>query len=229
MQADRFHRLRSVLQRRQPDLTVVMDQVNKARNFSAILRSCDAVGVLQAHAVPPEKGLDLSPVTSAGSEKWIRVQSHEDIAIALQELRSEGFRIVAAHPTPEARDYRSVDFTEPTAILLGAELHGVSPRALATADETVAIPMLGMVGSLNVSVAAALFLFEAMTQRERAGMYDSSRIPASEFRRILFEWAHPRIAARLRERGDPYPPLSEDGEFIGPIRGTVGFRESEGE
>ena len=217
----RFHRLKKVLARRQPDLTVLMEQVNKPHNFSAILRSCDAVGVLEAHAVPPRGGLPLSRDTSAGTARWIRVQRHPNVEDAAGTLRKEGYRLVAAHPGPDARSHRDQDYTAPTAFVLGAELHGISARARELVDATVTIPMVGMVRSLNVSVAAALLLYEAQRQREGAGMYGRSRLAGEEFDRILFEWAYPDFARRFRERGLPYPELGADGEILGsldPIR-----------
>ena len=120
MQPDRFHRLKAVLARRQPDLTVLMDQVNKAHNFSAILRSCDAVGVLEAHVVSPEGGLDVHHATSGGTKKWVAVREHADVASAVSHLKSAGFTVLAAHVDAEARDYRDVDFTRPTALVLGS-------------------------------------------------------------------------------------------------------------
>jgi tRNA (guanosine-2'-O-)-methyltransferase len=226
MLPERFHRLREVLLRRQPDLTVIMDQVNKAHNFSAVLRSCDATGVLEAHAVPPRDGLDLSPVTSAGSEKWVRVHRHPNIETGLSALKERGFMVVAAHPAENALDFRDMDFTRPTAILLGAELHGVSPEGLAGADRTIAIPMTGMVQSLNVSVAAALLLFEAQRQRAEAGLYDQKRLPEPEFTERLFEWAYPRLARSYRSRGLPYPRLDADGTILDPVLGSAGLPDS---
>lgn len=214
MNPDRFQRLRRTLARRQPDLTVVMDHVHKSHNFSAILRNCDAVGVLDAHVVTPDEGLDLHHGTSAGTKKWIRVVHHASVERAAAELRERGFRLVAAHPSSDARDFRDVDYTRPTALLMGAELHGVSEEGLAAADLHVEIPMLGMVHSLNVSVATALLLFEAARQREDAGMYEESRLDPVEFERRLFEWAYPSVAFSRREEDRPYPALTETGEII---------------
>lgn len=215
MRPQRFHRLRAVLRRRQPDLTVLMEKVNKSHNFSAILRNCDAVGVLEAHVVPPAHGLDLHHATSAGTRKWVRVTTHADVHAAAARLKGEGFTILAAHPSEGARDFRSVDFTRPTALLMGAELHGVSPAGLALADEHVVIPMLGMVHSLNVSVATALLLYEAQRQRSAAGFYEAPRLDPHAFHRVLFAWAHPLVAAKLDAEGRAYPPLDDDGRILG--------------
>lgn len=111
-------------------------------------------------------------------------------------------------------DFRGVDLTRPTAIMMGAELHGVSERGLELADAHVVIPMVGMVRSLNVSVATALLLYEAQRQREAAGMYDGSRLAPEEFRRILFEWSYPELARRRRQEGRSYPDLDDQGQLL---------------
>ena len=214
MNPNRFKRISAVLRRRQPDLTVLMDSVNKTHNLSAILRSCDAVGVLEAHAVLPEKGLDLHHHTSAGTSKWVGVQVHQSIKAACDHLHHRGFSILAAHPGRGAKDYRQVDLTGRIALLVGAELPGVSEEGLALADQTVEIPMAGMVRSLNVSVASALLLFEAFRQRQERGLYGKSRLPEEEFRRFLFQWCYPEIAEVLLGRGEPFPELSPEGEIL---------------
>jgi len=210
---ERFNRIQEVLLRRQPDLTVLMERVNKTHNFSAILRNCDAVGVLKVHAVLPEKGIDLHHHTAAGTSKWVQVQVHPTVDEAVEVLHSSGFKVLAAHPTDQALDYREVDLTQPVAFMLGAELLGISEAGLSAADQAVGIPMAGMVRSLNVSVAAALLLFEAFRQREAAGLYRESRLESAEFQRLLFEWAYPEIAEVHRSRGQPYPELSPEGEI----------------
>ncbi len=211
MNPERFQKLSRALGRRQPDLTVLMERVHKSHNLSAILRNCDAVGVLEAHAIPPEEGLQIHSHTSAGTAKWVRLVRHHTIQEAIEELKGRGFRVLAAHPGPDAVDFREVDFTVPTALMMGAELLGLSDEALALADLRISIPMVGMAQSFNVSVATALLLFEAFRQREAAHMYDESRIDPDDMKRILFEWAYPRIARHCRGRGTPYPSLGQDG------------------
>lgn len=215
MRAQRRQTVDSVLDRRQPDLTVLAESLHKPRNFSAIVRSCDAVGINELHAVPGESGLAIHWKTSQGAEKWIRVRAHEDVGSACSHLRARGFELVAANPAANAVDYREFDFTVPVALMVGTELFGVSDAALAEADQQIRLPMKGMTQSLNVSVACAIVLYEAMRQREAAGMYAQRRLDEAEWSRQRLEWLHPQVARFCRERGLEYPQLDEAGEVIG--------------
>jgi tRNA (guanosine-2'-O-)-methyltransferase len=219
MTPERFRRLQAVLALRQPSLTVLMDEVNKPHNFSAILRSCDAVGVLGAHAVPPRNGavsgsLPTYSATSGSAEKWVGVTAHADVVTAVQTLQARGFQVLATHLSSRSVDYREPDYTRPTCVLMGAERWGVSDAAAEAADQNVVIPMLGMVQSLNVSVACATLLFEAQRQRLQAGMYASRQLDDATYASLLFEWAYPDLAPGYRERGEPYPALDDDGQFL---------------
>lgn len=212
----RFRRIRAVLERRQPDLTVLMERVHKPHNFSAVLRTCDAVGVHEAHLVPTEAFHAKGGIAS-GSHRWVPVRRHEETARAVAHLREAGFRLVAAHPAKGAVGYREVDYTGPVALLLGTELHGLSDGAVEAADARIRIPMAGMVRSLNVSVAAAVVLYEAQRQRREAGHYGERRLDDATFETTLFEWVYPRIAERCREAGAEYPRLGPEGEILGPV------------
>ncbi len=213
MTPERFAKLRAVLDRRQPDLTVLADDVHKSHNIAAVLRTCDAVGIHRVHAISRGGEIRRHHMVSGGSKRWVDMVIHKDVDGALDRLRDEGWRLVAAHPAASARDYREVDYTARIALLLGAELDGLTPRLVEAADETIAIPMEGMVASLNVSVAAALILYEAQRQRRDAGLYVASRLPKDEYLATLFEWAYPEVADRCRRRGVAYPDLEEDGSL----------------
>lgn len=221
MTPERFGRLREVLLRRQPDLTVLMEVVHKPHNLSAVIRSCDAVGVHRVHAIPERGSASAFKGISGGVKRYVEVRPWETLSAAVEHLHARGFQVLAAHPAPDAVDYRAVDYTVPSAILLGQEKDGLTPAALATADRLVSIPMEGMGASLNVSVAAALVLFEAQRQRREAGMYDDGRIAPrlsqETFETTLFEWAYPKIARLCRDRGAPYPELDEDGAIVGEV------------
>jgi tRNA (guanosine-2'-O-)-methyltransferase len=210
----RYQRLKQVLDRRQLDLTVLMENVQKSHNLSAIVRTCDAVGIDRIHAVYDRQNAPTYSITARGSQKWVNRQIHPDLNTAIDYLRQQKFSIYAAHFSERVVDYREVDYTQPTAILLGAERWGVSEEAAKLVDGHIVIPMLGMVKSLNVSVAAAVILFEAQRQRTEAGLYQRSQFDRETYQKILFEWSHPKIAAIYRQQGKPYPILDEDGEII---------------
>ncbi|WP_420595094.1 tRNA (guanosine(18)-2'-O)-methyltransferase TrmH [Deinococcus sp.] len=214
MTPERFAKISGVLNLRQPSLTVLMDEVNKPHNFSAVLRTCDAVGVLTAHAVPPKHGgLPTFNATSGSAEKWVAVESHADAVSAVRQLQAGGMQVLATHLSQRSVDYRELDYTRPTCVLLGAEKWGVSDEAAGVADANIIIPMFGMVQSLNVSVAAATILFEAQRQRLAAGMYQTPQLSEAELQRLRFEWAYPELAPLYVARGEAYPALGEDGEL----------------
>lgn len=213
----RFRRLRTVLDQRQTTLTVLLDQVHKPYNFSAILRTCDAVGMYEAHAITPPGQLRPSRRAASGAQKWIKVRVHASGPEALQHLKARGFRCVVAHPCREAIDFRTVDYLQPIVVVLGGERDGVSPQVMQRTDVSVAIPMLGAVTSLNVSLAAALILFEAQRQRLQAGYYRRGWLDSPTYDATLFEWAYPRLARYCRHHNLPYPRLSADGERLDPL------------
>ncbi|WP_135228869.1 tRNA (guanosine(18)-2'-O)-methyltransferase TrmH [Deinococcus fonticola] len=217
---ERFAKILRVLQKRQPTLTVLMDEVNKPHNLSAIVRTCDAVGVLEAHAVPPSGGKlaefegHTYDATSGSAHKWVKVNKQTDALAAVRELQGRGFQVLATHLSQRSVDYREVDYTRPTCVLLGAEKWGVGDGAAQAADHNIVIPMFGMVQSLNVSVAAATILFEAQRQRLAAGMYAAPQLAPADLAALAFEWAYPDLAPAYRERGEAYPALDETGQII---------------
>ncbi len=214
MTARRYQRTLEVLSKRQPDLSILAENVHKPHNLSAMLRSCDAVGIGKVYALNPTGGVPTYNETSASAEKWVELAVYAGLEPALAEVRRQGMQVLAAHLSAEAIDYRDMDYTRPTCIILGNEKQGVSERAANAADGHIIIPMLGMVQSLNVSVATAVILFEAHRQRREAGFYDASRLSQSDIERQAFRWLHPREAEGLEAAGAPFPPLDEDGGII---------------
>lgn len=210
----RYQRLKQVLNQRQPDLTVLAEDVHKPHNLSAIIRTCDAVGVFAIHAVNRHSDTPTFSQVAQGSEKWINLHFHADIKTAIKHLQQSNHKVYAAHLSDVAIDYRQVDYTQPTAILLGTEKWGVTSEAADLVDGHIIIPMQGMVQSLNVSVANAVILFEAQRQRLQAGLYDRVSLDPQTYHQTIFEWGYPEIAHMYRREGKPYPKLGEGGEIL---------------
>ena len=217
MTPDRQARLDAVLAKRQPDLTVFAENLHKPRNFSAMVRDCDAVGINEMHVLPGEDQLRTHWKTSQGAEKWMSIRTHETSEQACTHLQSNGFRLVAAHLSDTAVDFRDIDYTQPIALVLGTELFGVSDTTLAFVDQQISIPMMGVSQSLNVSVACAVVLYEAQRQRQVAGLYDNSRLDPEILALQRFEWLHPVLAAYCQRHDLDYPLLDDAGELAQPM------------
>ncbi len=197
----RLRRMRAVLERRQPTLAVVLENVHDRHNASAVLRSCDAFGVGAVHLLYTDEAFPRVADSVAGhAKRWLALEPWDDRAACAAALRERGLALYATAPGPGAVPYTEVDWTRPAAIALGNENRGCSAELLALADARVWVPMRGMVESLNVSVAAATVLAEAARQREAAGMYAPRWDEERE--RALAAW----LARERRE-----PPSSSDG------------------
>lgn len=189
----RQERVQHVLALRQTSLTVVLEDVHDPHNASAVLRSCDGVGILDVHLVyvheePPKRA--FARKSSGSAAKWMRLHYHDSIETCYERLRSEGKSIYATGLGRESRDLYQFDLAAPVALVFGNEMRGVSEAAVAGADATVFIPMQGMVESLNISVACAVSLYEAMRQRRAAGSYDTPELTSEELATLESEWLH---------------------------------------
>lgn len=215
MTPERFLKIKDMLSRRQSDLTIVMEEVHKSHNLAAMVRTCDAMGIHSAHAVIPKKGYRDFNGTAKGSGRWVDVSHYDNVESCITKLRGEGKRIVCAHLSEEAVDYREEDYTKPMAVLFGQELYGVTDKAAGLVDGHIIIPMMGMVESYNVSVSAAIILSEAQRQRQNAGMYDSQSLNDKDFANALFKFSYPRQAAQYDAEDKPYPELDDEGNVLG--------------
>ncbi len=212
----RLQKILTLLSNRQPDLTVFMDEVHKPHNLAAIVRTADAVGIGHVHAVFPEDVKFRGHHTSSGSKRWVTTHKHADLQSGIAQMKTQGMQVLAAHLSDTAVDFRSIDYTKPTCLLVGSELVGVSEEAAEIADQHVIIPMVGMVQSLNVSVATALILYEAQRQRSDANMYGECKIPQAEVDEICFKALHPTITRFCDKHKIRYPKMDEFGDIDDP-------------
>ncbi len=185
----RLEKIRGVLARRQPGLTVVMENIHDPHNVSAVFRSCDAVGVLRVELLyNQEKFPRIGKKSSSSANKWLECRKHRSVDECYGALHAEGFRIFATHLGTDALSLYDLDLTQDVALVFGNEHRGVSDEAAAKADANFQIPMVGMIQSLNVSVAAAVSLYEALRQRLAHGLLDRPALSADQLAVLYEEW-----------------------------------------
>jgi len=199
---DRLRRFYEVLQKRQKDLVVFVDDVTNEHNFSAILRTCDAVGVMRVYYFSEaKKGIEINEAVSMAANRWLFIERVYDREKAIKELKErENLQVVVTWLDESSKDFREIDYTKPTLLVVGNELKGVSEDILNLADERIVIPMMGMVQSLNVSVATGIILYEALRQRLDKGMYLKPTLSEKEIEEIIMKWNNDIIARRKERR-----------------------------
>lgn len=186
----RRKKIQTALSHRQPDLTIVMENIHDPHNVSAMLRSADAVGVTDVNLIYTyEEFPKLGKKSSASATKWIEKQRFTSVGDCYDALRKRGFLICATHLAKDAVSLYDLDLTKKIALVFGNEHRGVSEEAAELADLNFQIPMMGMIQSLNVSVACAVTLFEAFRQRLLKGFYKKRRLSPKEYRRLLDAWS----------------------------------------
>ena len=211
----RFERIKNVLNCRMKNLTVLVEAVNKPHNLSAILRTCDAAGVFEANFISEKDKVKTFNSTAQGSQKWVKLNNHVTTISAVSELKKKGFKLYGTTLNERSTDYRNFDYSENTCFVLGAEKWGLSDQLISKVDESIFIPMSGMVQSLNVSVAASILLFEAIRQRESKSLLPlkGEGLSAEEYEKTLFEWSYPELASIYRKSGNKYPKINQYGEI----------------
>jgi tRNA (guanosine-2'-O-)-methyltransferase len=217
----REQKIRSAIRQSQPDLTVVLENIFDPLNISAVLRSCDAVGVREVFVVYTKKYLDkrglvLGKRTSGGTFKWMDVYVFEDLAECFRRVRERYGRILATSLGERSQSLYDIDLVQPTALLFGNEDEGVSAEALALCDGNFTIPQVGFAESLNISVACAVTLFEARRQRAAQGFYDEkSKFTEAEQQQLFDRWQ-----AMLKEKSwqrQQAVSVDKDSEALLPV------------
>jgi len=186
----RIEKIKWVVSKRQPSLHVVFENIHDPHNVSAIFRTCDAAGVPKVSLVyNVEKFPKIGKKSSASAYKWIERDKYKSVEECYNQLKKDKFVIFASSLNPESKNLYELDFTRKTAIVFGNEHRGLSKEAEDLADEKFYIPMYGMVQSLNVSVSAAITIYEALRQRSLKGLYEKSEMTSKEIKKLIEEWA----------------------------------------
>ena len=188
----RRERLRSVAYRRQTDFTVILENVHDPHNISAVLRSCEAVGIAEVFILYTEEELqeeyiEIGKKSSAGARKWLTVNYYTQLDNCFNAVRSRYDHIYATHMAENAVSLHELDLSESVALLFGNEHDGVSEEALARADGNFLIPQMGMVQSLNISVACAVSVYEGLRQRLAKDFYGENNPAESAQQEALFQ------------------------------------------
>ncbi len=185
----RLSRIRDVINNKQLDLTLIIENIHDPHNVSAIFRSADAVGIDEVQLLyTKEKFPGLDPKVTVGSAKWVKQNRFTDPKSLADEMKARGFNTYTTHLSKDAISIHEIDWTKPSAVILGNENRGVSTEMTDLADQNIIIPMFGMVESLNVSVATAVILFEACRQRLAAGMYPNPLLNEEWVENMTDDW-----------------------------------------
>jgi tRNA (guanosine-2'-O-)-methyltransferase len=191
MTPERSRKLETVLSKRQNDLTVVLENVSDPHNISAVMRSCDAVGVQELYVlntkIPRHKKWGARSSSSAA--KWLTVHQFEDANACFVQLRQKYDRILTTHLDDTATSLFTLDLTQKLALVFGNEHAGVSEEIRGLADGNFIIPQQGMIQSLNISVACAVSLYEAFRQKNKAGHYAAPKLSGSEKELLWKKWS----------------------------------------
>ncbi|MHB8930905.1 MAG: TrmH family RNA methyltransferase [Melioribacteraceae bacterium] len=186
---ERLQKIISTATARQFSLQVVMENIHDPHNVSAIFRTCDAVGVPKISLLYTFESFPrISKTSSSSANKWIDVEKYNDTKNCYDHLRAQGFKVYASILNKNAVNIYDIDLTQKVALVFGNEKRGVSAEAEKLADETFYIPMRGMIQSLNVSVAAAVTLYEAQRQRVIKNMYGQSELEKKELDALIDRW-----------------------------------------
>ncbi len=178
----------AVLRHRLNGLTVICENFANPYNAAAVLRTCEAMGVLNVYIVEEHGPCEVSKQVTAGAERWLRIHRYRRVQAALTDLRASGHRIYAATPEQGTLELEEIPCAAPLALVFGNEREGVTSEALAQADGTFTIPMHGFVRSLNVSAAASISVYHCSRRlRDERGPGDLSPQEAEALRSAYLE------------------------------------------
>jgi tRNA (guanosine-2'-O-)-methyltransferase len=190
MTLQRKEKLISVLNKRQNDITVVLENVFDPHNISAVMRTCDAVGVQEIYIlntkIPPHKKWGAKSSSSAA--KWLTIHQYEKAEDCFSSLRKRYSTILTTHLSSDAVSLHNIDLTKSIALVFGNEHDGVSEEIRNFADGNFVIPQVGIIRSLNISVACAVTLYEAFRQKILIGHYDKLKLNENEMKSLLTGW-----------------------------------------
>ncbi len=198
MTPERKMKINQVLDKRQNGMVVVLENVGDPHNISAVMRSCDAVGVQDVYVlntVQPKYDY-YSHQSSASARKWVSTHDYDSVENCIKSLKKRNLSILTSHLGAEENSIYDVDFTGDIALVFGNEKDGISDELLKYSDQNFVIPQVGMVKSLNISVACAVALYEAFRQRQKAGLYNTPSLEPHRHNELSQKWSENRKERR---------------------------------
>lgn len=197
MTPQREQRIIQVLDKRKDDITIVLENVFDPHNISAVMRTCDAVGVQDIYIlntrIPRHKKWGAKSSSSAA--QWLTIHQYTDARECFAALRGRADHIFTTHLAGDAVTLYDMDLTGRIALVFGNEHSGVSDEIRALADGNFIIPQVGIIQSLNISVACAVTLYEAFRQKSAAGQYDRPGLAPDRYAGLLREWSRGALTA----------------------------------
>ncbi len=202
MTPERADKFQKVLSLRQSGLAIVMENVHDPHNISAVMRTCDAVGIQDIYVINSimPKHSYFGPKSSSSAAKWLTVHQYTSLDECIPVLKSNFSKIYTTHLSTDATSLYDIDFTqESIALVFGNEHDGVSEEMISHADGNIIIPQVGMIQSLNISVACAISIYEAYRQKKNAGHYDQPSLSEERMQEIKEVWGKPKVKFRFKD------------------------------
>ncbi|MEP1306828.1 MAG: RNA methyltransferase [Balneola sp.] len=194
----RWNRINEVLDGRTQHLTVVLEDIYQPHNASAVLRSCDGFGIQDVHVIENENQFDASSQITIGADQWLSInryneEAKDNVSDCFSNLKNQGFQIVATTPHENDHNLNELDISKPTALVFGTELDGVTDQVMEQSDAFVKIPMAGFSESFNISVSAAICLYDTSTRLRQSDI--DWGLNAEKREELLLEWVKKSIKA----------------------------------
>ncbi|RFM28058.1 TrmH family RNA methyltransferase [Deminuibacter soli] len=191
MTPERSEKLARVMAKRQENITVVLEHVEDPRNIAAIMRSCDAVGIQDIHLIHPPQARprNWGFLSARSAEKWVTLHHYNEAETCIAELLQQQFILLTTHLGADSVPLHEVDFTRKVALVFGNERNGVSEQIRNRAQGNFNVPQVGMIQSLNISVACAVSIYEAYRQKMLAGHYNTPGMHAARRETLLQQWS----------------------------------------
>jgi len=203
----RLRRAEAVLARRLDSLAVVVEDLHDAHNIDAVVRTSEALGIQRVYRIESDPGEVVHPKVTQGAHRWLTLTRYHDPEACLAQVRADGYQVWAADVAPGARPLQQMELPDKLAVCVGSELEGLTPALREAADARFYLPMVGFTGSLNVSVTAAIVLWE-LTRRLRERLGAAGDLSEEHKAALRDDWY--RRLARTRAQQVSFPAFVDD-------------------